>query len=151
MAEQRAKGGKGGSAFVDGNGSLAEGGRGGDGVLGDGGNGGNAAVVGNHISVKGGKGGRGGICPGQPGTTIAIIQTAGIERDPASEAIVRSAAQNGQVIMVDWEPPYLHMEGGQGGEAPPTRRSWWPRRPKPKSFAWCSPSAYAPPLLCSSF
>lgn len=84
---KRGTGGHGGNAEAAGDDSSAEGGPGGDAVIGDGGRGGHARVTGNRSSAIGGRGGRGGIGPGQPGMDVSI------ERDDT------------------------HSQGGQGGEA----------------------------------
>lgn len=84
---KRGAGGHGGDASVDGDDSSAEGGLGGDAVIGDGGRGGHAKVTGDRSSAIGGQGGRGGIGPGQPGMDVSV------------------------------EQENTHAHGGQGGEA----------------------------------
>lgn len=61
------KGGHGGHASVNGESSIAQGGDGGDAVIGDGGHGGDARVDGNNSEARGGQGGRGGVDPGGRG------------------------------------------------------------------------------------
>lgn len=66
-------GGDGGRAEVDGDGSDAQGGAGGDGVgKGAGGRGGDARVKGNNSVAVGGRGGRGGLGPGGPGGDVEV-------------------------------------------------------------------------------
>lgn len=66
-------GGRGGDATVSGDDSTAEGGQGGDAVIGDGGAGGQASVAADRSHAIGGRGGRGGIGPGGPGGDVHIL------------------------------------------------------------------------------
>lgn len=67
MSGRKGSGGRGGVAYAEGEDSSAEGGAGGEGVIGDGGRGGDARADARKSKARGGKGGRGGIGPGMPG------------------------------------------------------------------------------------
>lgn len=73
MVGRKAAGGRGGDASVTGQDSSAEGGSGGDAVLGDGGDGGQATVAADRSHALGGLGGRGGIGPGGRGGDAHVL------------------------------------------------------------------------------
>lgn len=70
---QKGSGGRGGDATVFGDDSTAEGGQGGDAVLGGGGDGGHATVAADRGHARGGPGGRGGVHPGGKGGDAHIL------------------------------------------------------------------------------
>jgi hypothetical protein len=118
-------GGVGGDAYVDGEDSSAEGGSGGDAVIGSGGRGGHAMVLGNKSRAIGGAGGRGGIGDGAPGGDALIARdTAEIEqRVDLSDPRTSWVAIDGKVVIaagpkVAFATGEDALEaGGQGGEA----------------------------------
>lgn len=126
--------GAGGDAEVDGDDSSAEGGTGGQAVVGNGGRGGHARVVGNRSNAVGGKGGRGGIGPGQPGMDVLVeqddVSSAGGQGGEANQVDGRGG-RGGRAPLGDLfggqdrghiKPPYgrPHTEPGRGGDAPDT-------------------------------
>jgi hypothetical protein len=129
---KRGTGGRGGDAEVAGNDSSAEGGEGGQAVIGNGGDGGYAQVSGNRSTARGGKGGRGGVGPGQRGGDVIIAQdnmfSVGGQGGEASQADGRGGrggrAHLASVLGVQdrghIKPPYgqPHTEPGRGGDAP---------------------------------
>ena len=135
MQQRRGSGGKGGNAFVDGDNSSAEGGEGGDGVVGDGGTGGDAIVSGNNSRARGGSGGRGGIGEGGKGGDARIAPDRatlqkwlrsrnGIEEEaPVIRPTDTYVSINGEIILLAGPgESFGHGDdaaayGGQGGEA----------------------------------
>lgn len=135
---KRGAGGRGGDADVDGDDSSAEGGDGGQAVIGDGGRGGDARVTGNRSSATGGKGGRGGVGPGQRGGDVHIAQdnvtSVGGQGGEASQADGRGGRGGrshlpqsltqllGFTDRGHIKPPYgrQHTEPGRGGDAADT-------------------------------
>lgn len=132
----RGTGGAGGNAEVDGDDSSAEGGAGGQAVIGDGGRGGHARVIGNRSGALGGKGGRGGLGPGQPGMDVLVEQdnafSVGGQGGEASQADGRGGRGGRAHLGNIWggpdrghiKPPYgrPQTEPGRGGDAPDTPR-----------------------------
>lgn len=127
-------GGPGGDAEVEGDDSSAEGGAGGQGVVGDGGRGGHARVLGDRSYAVGGKGGRGGLGPGQPGMDVFVEQddvfSVGGQGGEANQIDGRGGRGGraylanlfGDVDRGHIKPPYgrPHTEPGRGGDAPDT-------------------------------
>lgn len=128
-------GGAGGDAEVTGDDSSAEGGAGGEAVVGDGGCGGHARVNGNRSQALGGKGGRGGIGQGQPGMDVIVEQDGvfseggqgGESNQPDGRGgrggrAPRAHLFFGGVDRGHIKPPYgrPHNEPGRGGDAPDT-------------------------------
>jgi len=125
VEEQKGAGGPGGHAYVDGEDSSAEGGDGGDAVIGSGGRGGHAMVLGNKSKAIGGRGGRGGIGDGAPGGNALIARDAAeIEQHvDLSDPRTTWVAFEGKVIMAAGPTGAAAIgedalvAGGQGGEA----------------------------------
>lgn len=67
------EGGRGGNASVRGNDNTAQGGCGGEGVVGPGGPGGDAIIAGDNNVAVGGPGGRGGLGEGGPGGRAEVL------------------------------------------------------------------------------
>lgn len=113
-------GGRGGDAFVKGDNSTAEGGEGGDAVLGDGGDGGKAIVDADNSRARGGRGGRGGIGPGGPGGDAHVVRDqAAYERllNEKEEDVVEPGGRGGHAFVVGENPGDSLAVGGDGGEA----------------------------------
>lgn len=102
MAGQKSSGGRGGRAYVEGNNSNAEGGRGGEAGIGDGGQGGDATVKADNSKAIGGSGGRGGIGPGGRGGDALIGEN--------SVGVFVVGGQGGEASQQDGR-------GGRGGRA----------------------------------
>lgn len=119
---RRSSGGRGGHANVDGDDSTAEGGQGGDAVVGSGGRGGDASVQGDNAHAIGGRGGRGGIVPGGAGGDARVVrdqkqileQLDKTERD----GIAEPSGRGGSAFAIAIEGlGSVTVAGGQGGEA----------------------------------
>lgn len=119
-------GGRGGDASVEGNDSFAEGGGGGEAVIGDGGRGGDARVKGVRSFGKGGQGGRGGVVAGQPGMDVEAFGdnmfVAGGTGGEAPQADGRGgrggpsyvAGQRSTMKLPYWAPNNFPGRGGDG-------------------------------------
>lgn len=132
-----AEGGRGGDASATGENSSAEGGTGGDAVIGNGGRGGDAKATGRNSGARGGDGGRGGIGPGGPGGDIVVDTDNsfgfGGQGGEANQADGRGG-RGGQVGNTDilrdsgitvrthmrWPYDEPITEPGRGGDAPDT-------------------------------
>ena len=125
-----ATGGRGGNAEVEGNNSTAEGGKGGEAVVGDGGRGGDARVVGNDSMARGGFGGRGGLGPGSPGGDAEVLSdnalAFGGQGGEASQPGGRGG-RGGRAPGLDYRRAHMRWpygepitEPGRGGDAPDT-------------------------------
>lgn len=99
-ARARGHGGRGGNARVRGRQSIAQGGDGGEGVIGSGGPGGDADVQGDNTMAIGGPGGRGGLGEGGPGGPAVV----------RGDNIVYGGGEGGEARQADGR-------GGRGGRS----------------------------------
>lgn len=93
-------GGRGGHASVKGDRSIAQGGDGGEALIGDGGSGGDSDVLGNNSAAEGGQGGRGGIGPGGAGGDAIVV----------GDNAFAAGGQGGEALQPDGR-------GGRGGRS----------------------------------
>jgi hypothetical protein len=124
-------GGRGGNARVRGQYSIAQGGKGGEGVVGAGGAGGDAEVEGNRSMAVGGPGGRGGMTEGMRGGDAAAcgdnVVAAGGEGGEANQPDGRAGrgGRSGYTVL-GYEDIQLpggtwlsqYGRGGDGGHSP---------------------------------
>lgn len=114
---EKGSGGRGGDANVYGEDSTAEGGVGGDAVIGDGGDGGHATVAADRSHAVGGRGGRGGIGPGGGGGDAHILpDDASLEyRFGGDKPDLLSVGPSDTYIAIDGKIILL-ARGGQNGD-----------------------------------
>lgn len=117
-------GGRGGDATVAGDDSSAEGGCGGDAVVGDGGDGGHATVAADRSHAIGGRGGRGGIGPGGRGGNAHVLAAdAGSQEQIDLNQLNSPIGPGDTYISINGEIILLARagsngdEGGRGGDA----------------------------------
>jgi hypothetical protein len=116
MTARKGSGGRGGDARVDGEDSTAEGGLGGDAVVGDGGDGGDAWIEADRSHGIGGPGGRGGLGPGGKGGDARIVPKGASLEDHLIDESAASVGPRDTWIAIDGKIIALARGGQNGGE-----------------------------------
>jgi hypothetical protein len=115
MIARNGSGGRGGDAHVDGEDSSAEGGQGGDAVVGDGGYGGSASVEADRSHGIGGRGGRGGVGLGGRGGDARIVREGRSLEDQLIDADAAPIGPRDTYVELDGKIILL-ARGGQNGD-----------------------------------
>ena len=123
MVRQKGAGGRGGNASITGKDGSAEGGSGGDAVVGDGGDGGHATVLADRSHALGGQGGRGGTGPGGRGGDAHVLSAGSYSDENGSgDELDPPIGPGDTYILIDEKIVLLALgghngsEGGRGGD-----------------------------------